>query len=121
MTDVFVKFLAPPIATLIAALLVAVLKRQFSKLGIEIDEQEADALKRLTKDAIKAAEEASRRQPLTGADKLQITTALIAKDRPDLDLADVHQSIDSALPDVRAELKGTAQFPLSQAPAAARH
>lgn len=116
MQELFMKFVAPPLAALIATLLVAVLKRYLSKLGIEIDAVQETRLKELAKDAIRAAEEAARRQPtMSGVDKKKVASEIVQDARPDLSLDQVHLALDANLPDVRAELKGTGTFPASQA------
>lgn len=99
------EILLPTLATAIASLLVALLTRKLQSAGIQLTEQQQQQLKVLAADAIRAAEEASRRDPtLNGADKTALATATIAEKRPDLKPAEIQHVIDATLPIVRPML-----------------
>lgn len=103
LSDLLFRVALPALATGAAGLVVAVLQRQFKKLGIEITEDQQAAIRRIVRDAILAVEELARREPeMTSAEKVTAAEVLIVEKRPDLSPEKVRELIDAELPKARA-------------------
>jgi molybdopterin-guanine dinucleotide biosynthesis protein A len=63
------QVLLPSLATVIAGMLMLVLKRLAAKYGLEITEKQEERLKQIVVDKIHATEEVAHRMPLTGVEK----------------------------------------------------
>ncbi len=93
----------PALATAIAGLAIALLKKQLAKVNLDLTDAQASTLEALVRKAILAAQEAARRNPsMTGSDKAAAAAAAIQAARPDLSPAQVQAAIDAALPPLRA-------------------
>lgn len=106
------EVLLPSLATLIGGLVSALLAKQLRKAGLDLDEKQQAALRQIIEDAIKAAEEAARRNPtMTSEEKRSIAASIVAAKVPKLNQVDVSLALDAALPEVRAQLGETRKLP----------
>lgn len=94
----------PPLITAIAGLLVAVLARQFQKLGLVVTAQQQDQMRVTVRDALLAVEEQARKTPMTSDTKRQVVIAMVRNKLPDVTNSDLHLQIHAQLPVVRDEL-----------------
>lgn len=98
------QIILPSLAGVIGTMLVALINRALKKQGIELTAAQADWLKQRAKDAIQAAEEQARRQPMNGQAKHALARDLLAASAPEEQVDDRALAIDAALPEVRADL-----------------
>lgn len=100
--QVLLDTVLPPLATAVAALAVAVLARYTKKLGLDLTAQQEARLRVLVADTVKRIEEQARRAPMSSQQKATRAIGAIARQRPDLSDAEIRDTIDAVLPDVRA-------------------
>lgn len=126
MSDVFgwigqqlLQLVLPSLATAAAALAVGLLKRQLSKVGLDIDEKQETRIRQIVHDAIVRTEEVARRDPtMTSAEKADFTERSIREAEPAIGPAQARAMIDTMLPIVRAKGIGAkpVAIPLSPVP-----
>lgn len=98
----------PSMATLVAGMVVLLLKKMLAKYGLEVTEKQEDRLKQIVVDKIHATEEAAHRTPLTGIEKNAKTVndvIVAATDDPQIpnpSLEKVAAVVDSELGKARA-------------------
>jgi hypothetical protein len=103
----FVNLVLPSLATVIAGMLVMVLKRVANKYGLEVSEKQEQRLKEIVVDKIHAVEELSRRSTLTSEEKKAIAvneSLKVAIDDPTLpnpSVAHVSSKVDTELAKAR--------------------
>jgi len=96
----------PSMATVIAGMLMLVVKRFLAKQGLDLTEKQEQRLKEIVVDKIHATEEAARRIPLTSVEKNAKTVndvVVAATDDPDLP----NPSVEKVAAVVDAELGKT--------------
>lgn len=98
----------PPLITVIAGLLVGVLVRQLQKLGVTVTKEKEDRLRLVVEDAVRAVEEAARRNPrMSSSGKETLAKQLAVEQIGSAVPAERLQlAIDAALPKIRMELAG---------------
>lgn len=96
------EWVLPTLATAIAGLAMAILKKQLAKLGIELDEKQETRIRQIVHDAIVRTEEVARREPMTSAEKAVYTERTILEQAPELDPATARHMVDVMLPIVRS-------------------
>lgn len=99
----------PSLATVIAGLLVMVLKRVAKKYGLEVTEKQEERLKQIVVDKIHATEEAARRAPsISGEEKKAITIGAVMDEAerdptiPNPSIATVAAKVDAELAKARS-------------------
>jgi hypothetical protein len=105
-----VHLVLPSLGTIIAGMLVMVLKRAASKYGLEVTEKQEERLKQIVVDKIHATEEASRRSGnvLSGDEKKTIAVEQVLKVAesdptiPNPSVEHVSSKIDAELAKARA-------------------
>lgn len=102
------EIVLPGAATVIAAQVVRLLNKQATKVGLELDEAQADKLRQIIVDAVTRTEEMGRREKLTGTQKRTAATdAALAELRAEFPAREeftrerVGKMIDTVLPAVR--------------------
>lgn len=99
-----VSIVLPTLTSVIAGMVIGILKKQLTKRGIEITDAQEQQLEKIVVDAIQATEEAARRDHLSSEQKAAMTLAKIQDARPDLTAGSIMQKVDAKLPEVRAKL-----------------
>jgi hypothetical protein len=93
----------PGLGTVISGMVIALLSKNLKKAGLQLTAEQQTQLQGLVERAIRAAEEAARRNPnLSGDDKSVIAQTIIRTQMPQLPPAAVREAIDSTLPKLRA-------------------
>lgn len=98
------EWVLPSLAAAIAGMVMALLKKQMAKIGLDITEKQETRIKQLVHDAIVRTEEVARRDPtMTAAEKQEFTERTIRENMPELPPAEARNLIDTLLPVVRAK------------------
>lgn len=111
----------PILATAIAGMVVALLRKQLAKVGIIVTKEQEDRMRELAKDAVLAIEERNARavkdggKPMTSEQKAGAAFDLVVDKMPKAPAADVGRAIDAALPKMRSFL-GKGSFPVPSTP-----
>lgn len=98
----------PSLGTVIAGLVVLVLKRVASKYGIEVTEKQEERLKQIVVDKVHATEEAARRTPMNSDEKAALTINAVKAEAdadptiPNPSMEKVIEKVDATLSQVRA-------------------
>lgn len=113
-----VQVVLPLAGTALAGAGTAVLKKQLSKVGLEVTAQQEQQLRQLVFDAVTRTEEVARRDPsMTGGEKAAYAEQTVLARMPDANIADVRHFIDVALPNLRSRGIGAApKVVVAQAP-----
>jgi hypothetical protein len=105
LTEALVRDVLPILGTAIATLLVGVLTRFLKQQKIEITAAQEERLRELVRDAVKAVEEQSRRQPMTSPQKAVAAAQIVLDQAPhEIPPDKLRVAIDAALPDMREQL-----------------
>lgn len=105
-----VEIVLPTLATAIAGLIVALLSKYLKKVKIELTVEQETRLRQVVEDAIRATEEAARRQAakgirMTSHEKEQLTARAVLQKMPDVPAGQLKLAVDAMLPEVRNWLK----------------
>lgn len=120
--DLLRELVLPSLATLIGGLVVGLLAKYLKKAGLELTQAQQDRIRALITEAIRATEEASRREAMTSEEKRTRTidaarTAITLDPAlPDLSREDVAEVMDAQLPLVRKEQVGVPTKPVPSTP-----
>lgn len=109
--NALLEFVLPTLATAIATLVVGILTRFLKKQKIDITDAQQKRLKEIVEDAIKAVEEAARRQTMTSAEKEHMAKQIILERTaaepgvPVPDAEKLSHAVDAAMPEIRKRLE----------------
>ena len=107
--DMLLQIVLPSLATIVGGMIVGLLNKQLKKAGIELTQAQQDRVKELIQDAIRATEEAARRESMTSEEKrakaiVAATLAITsAPSIPDMPREEIEAALDSQLPIVRKQ------------------
>jgi hypothetical protein len=99
---VLLKTIFPILATALTTALMAVLKRQFERLGLEVSAQNEQRIKQLVYDAVLQVEELARRGELTSQEKAGTALIALRSKLPEMEDDEIASLIDTTLPVVRS-------------------
>lgn len=102
--DMLLQVVLPSLATIVGGMIVGLLNKQLKKANLELTEAQQERIKELIRDAIRATEEAARRQAMTSAEKRSKTVEAIARTVPELPTAEISTALDAQLPIVRKDI-----------------
>lgn len=103
------KALLPTLGTMVTAAVMAVLKRYFAKLGLELSAANEARVRDLVAQALLQVEEMARRRAgqgssMSGQEKADMAIDLLRRKLPELGADDISELIDAELPKVRAAI-----------------
>lgn len=109
----FLTIALPAAATAATGLGIAYLQKQLAKAGLDLTAAQVDGLKTASTHAVQAVEELAARRaaagsPMTGSEKKNAATEMVAKAVPNVPISGITTMIDAVLPEVRAKLGNAA-------------
>ena len=109
----------PILATTIATMVVAILKRVLAKQKIDMDIAQEERLKEVVEGAVLSVEELTRRtrqksitMPPSSEEKMKIAVTRVRERLPKATEADIREAVDAALPIIRAKLGADLVMPV---------